>query len=246
MKKVITLIMATAMVFSMSACGQNKEQATESISEQSAIVGEDPNTWGPDENVEIEEPEAEVALGGWNIVESPVITDDVKALFDKASENLVGASYTPVAYISSQVVAGTNHAILCKTATTSPGANETYAIVYLYENLEGNVEITDVLNSNVETNTSANAGGWNDVESPVVTDDVKAVFDKGIEGQTGVNYTPIAYISNQVVAGTNYCIFSEATQSVPDVEASYVFVFLYENLEGEVEVTDILDFDSKL
>ena len=52
---------------------------------------------------------AEPMLGGWTVAESAEITEEQKAIFDKAMEKLVGVGYEPVAYLASQVVAGTNH-----------------------------------------------------------------------------------------------------------------------------------------
>ena len=56
-------------------------------------------------------------MGGWAAAEDPAITDEVRALFDKAMEGLVGVNYVPVAYLGSQVVAGTNHAMLVRPST---------------------------------------------------------------------------------------------------------------------------------
>ena len=85
--------------------------------------------------------------GGWTPSADPAVTEELKALFDKGTETLTGASYIPVAYLGSQVVAGTNHAFLCRAVTAYPGALETepaYAMVYLYEDLSGNVSILSI------------------------------------------------------------------------------------------------------
>ncbi len=87
---------------------------------------------------------AESPLGGWKPSENPEITEELKVIFDRGTETLTGISYIPVAYLGSQVVAGTNHAFLCQAVTAYPGSLETalgYAIVYLYENLTGQVSI---------------------------------------------------------------------------------------------------------
>ena len=73
------------------------------------------------------------------------ITENVKKVLDKATETLTGATYTPVAYIGSQVVAGTNHAILCKSTPSvaelkDPGS---FILVTVYEDLQGKCEITE-------------------------------------------------------------------------------------------------------
>ena len=65
----------------------------------------------------------------------------------QVTDTLTGATYEPVAYISMQVVAGYNHSILCKS---SPSVAEldgetTFVLVTVYEDLDGNCEITDTV-----------------------------------------------------------------------------------------------------
>ena len=82
--------------------------------------------------------------GGWTPSSNPKVTKDVKALLKKATKTLVGVEYTPVAYLGSQVVAGKNHAVLCQAAAAVPDAQPYYAIVYLYESLDGKAEILSI------------------------------------------------------------------------------------------------------
>ena len=91
-----------------------------------------------------EEPTAAGMTGGWSATGSPAITEEVQALLDKATETLLGVDYTPVAYLGTQLVAGTNHCILCQASTVYPGAAPYYVLVYIYEDLSGNVEILDI------------------------------------------------------------------------------------------------------
>ena len=85
--------------------------------------------------------------GGWTPSADPAVTEELQALFDKGTEALTGISYLPVAYLGSQVVAGTNHAFLCRAVTAYPGSLEmapAYAMVYLYEDLSGHVSILSI------------------------------------------------------------------------------------------------------
>ncbi len=88
----------------------------------------------------------EVVDGGWGMASDPAITDEVKALFDKALNGLVGVNYVPVTYLGMQVVAGYNHAILCQATTVYPGASPRWVIMYLFEDLDGGVTVTDIRN----------------------------------------------------------------------------------------------------
>ena len=87
---------------------------------------------------------AEPMVGGWSVAENNAVTEEQKAVFDKAIEKLMGVSYEPVAYLGSQLVAGTNHCFLCKATVIYPDAKPTYALVYIYQDLQGNAEVTNV------------------------------------------------------------------------------------------------------
>lgn len=227
MKKLISLVLCGLTLLSICACGQKPEVKAEPA------------------KTEVEIQETGEITGGWNRADSPVVTDEVKVLLEKALNGMVGANYTPVAYIGSQVVAGTNHAILCRVAPVYPDAEETYVIVYLYEDLDGNVEITETVDSNRSTDLSETDGGWFPTESPVLTDEAKAALEKTLEGMVGADYNPIALLSTQVVAGTNYCILCEITPVYPDAESHYALVYVYADLDGNAEITETVDFASE-
>lgn len=82
--------------------------------------------------------------GGWNVAENTAITEENKAILEKALEKLVGVTYEPIAYLGSQVVAGLNHCFLCKATVVYPDAVPSLALVYIYEDLSGNVQITNI------------------------------------------------------------------------------------------------------
>lgn len=87
--------------------------------------------------------------GGWTTSADPTVTDELKALFEAGTETLTGIDYEPVAYLGSQVVAGTNHAFLCQAVSAYPGvegmeSEPAYAMVYLYEDLSGQVSILSI------------------------------------------------------------------------------------------------------
>ena len=89
---------------------------------------------------------AGMLVGGWQPVpaEARVLPEGARAAFDKATEGLTGASYTPVALLSTQVVAGTNYCILCQITPVVPNAVPAWSLVYIYADLEGNAEILNV------------------------------------------------------------------------------------------------------
>lgn len=86
-------------------------------------------------------------------------------------------------------------------------------------------------------------GAWeswtgNPLEIP---DDVKAAFDKAMEGLVGCTYEPIAILGSQVVSGMNYCLLCKTTIVTPDAPVSYTLVYIYEALDGTAEILRIQD-----
>lgn len=86
----------------------------------------------------------EEIVGGWETAEDGTITPELQELFDKAMEELEGVDYTPIKLLETQVVAGTNYKFLCDATVVYPDAETTQAIVTIYEDLQGNVEILEI------------------------------------------------------------------------------------------------------
>ena len=69
---------------------------------------------------------------------------DVYKAYKKAMNGLTGVSYTPVAYLGSQVVAGTNYLILCRSRVVYPNAPYKFSLVTIYKDLSGKSEVLDI------------------------------------------------------------------------------------------------------
>ena len=85
-------------------------------------------------------------VGGWKIADDPTITEDIEQMLSKALEGYptgkANVTFTPVTYLGSQVVAGTNHAILCKATADNGGT--AWVIVFLYQDLKENVSVMNI------------------------------------------------------------------------------------------------------
>ena len=231
MKKALAIILCVALIAAIGvAC--SKGGTDEEPTTNNQTVTEEPTT-----------DNQQTAVGGWQRAASPEITKDFKKVFDKAVANLDGAQYEPVAYVASQVVAGKNHCVLCTQQVSAPGAETYYALVYIYEDLEGNAEVTDVKTSTVTANYVADLdGGWAASESLKVTEDAKRAMEKASETLAGATHDPIAIIATQVVAGTNYLMLCESTPTVPNAESYYSLVTVYADLDGYASITDTYEF----
>lgn len=84
--------------------------------------------------------------GGWAYQDMPAcnLPQPVATAFNKAFEGLVGVRYVPVLYVASQLVAGNNYCIICKSTTVTNPPSRGCKIVYIYADLEGNATITEI------------------------------------------------------------------------------------------------------
>lgn len=224
-KTIIAILLCLCLAVCMAACNTQKpaESTPATSQEETANLPSEP----------------EILDGGWARAASPVVTEALKALFEKAAEGFTGVSYIPVAYLSSQVVAGFNHRFLCQAQVVYPDAPVSYAIVEVYEDPSGNAEITNVMNFDAEAGTEAVPGGWTPAESPEITPELRALLNKAAEGYVGMSFEPLALADTQVVAGTNYRFLCEATGAFPGAAPGYALVTVYEDPEGKAEITDV-------
>lgn len=242
MKKIISIILISLLAISLAACGEN---GTASDTKSSGSVAE---------SSEVSE---KIISGGYTETESPKVTDEVKELVKKATAELDGAEYTPVAYLATQVVAGTNHLILCKKTIVVPDPVPTYALVTIYEDLQGNAELTEVIDSNKplypENLLSSIKIDWIENESLEIPDEAKAAFDKATETITGAEYKPVALLytatateGNNVVSYKKYKLLCKATPTVPNALPYYVIIDVLSdpNDPGHIEITDTTEFIS--
>ena len=204
----------------------------------------------PTATPEAEEPaeEEEIVIvdpSEWETAETPALTEETRALFDKAFAHLLGVHYVPVAYLGKQVVTGTVHTFLTRATVIYPGAKETYALVFLYEERDGSVRIIDICRSEVPTGMDEPAG-FEQAEDPVLTEELVNGFREAISEIVGVEYTPVALCGTKVASGLSFVIVAESAPVVPEAETGYSFVYLDWNSQGHYTVDRIVDFDAEL
>lgn len=167
-------------------------------------------------------------VGGWKIMNSLDITQEAQDAFDMATKELVGVDYTPLGLLGTQLVSGTNYCFLCEAQVVVPDAVSYYAIVSVYQNLQGESEILNIVPLDIgniaETGKinpngqipSQLVGGWQvDRETEVKVDDAEL------------------HLASQVVSGTNHCVLCKG----------WKLVFVYEDLSGKTETTQTVKID---
>ncbi len=111
MKKTVSLllIVSVLLAFGVYAAADNNGITTVSVEPETASGEEVPE---------------------WDMSISPEITEDIRALFDRAMEKRMGVEYTPVAVLG---VIDSTYCILCKAAVVYPGARPYNVLVYINE-----------------------------------------------------------------------------------------------------------------
>ena len=159
--------------------------------------------------------------------------------FEKATEDLDGYRYDVAAVLGSQIVAGTNYLYLCRAEMVVPDAKPEYVILKVYEGLEGNAEITGSLR------LLEGKEGWeyNDA-NPYMdeNEEVNDAFDKALEGLTGVEYKPIAYIGYK---DNSYAVLTKITITSVEPLTSLSMVYITKTDSGAM-IDDIYDIDMSL
>ena len=81
--------------------------------------------------------------------------------------------------------------------------------------------------------------GFVEVEDKTLTDELREIFNKALEGYTGMSLEPIEIYQTQVVAGTNYKFVCSGTKTTnPPISGSY-FVTVYKDLQGNCSIIDV-------
>jgi hypothetical protein len=229
-RKMMVMACAASLVMAPASFAE-----TEAASEDVQIIG------GADAPTSI------LLVGGWEINSGALSFDDeenkdAKEAFEKATDGLEGYEYEPIAVLGSQVVAGTNYSILCRGTVIVPDAEPVFEIITVYEDLDGNAEITG--DKEIFSGDSDAQGGYIVNEGDVSfekNEDVKTAFDKAItfdkalESLEGADYEPVAYLGSQTVTGINYMALMRVTAVVPE----YDLVTVYQDLDGNAEITDM-------
>jgi predicted secreted protein len=169
-------------------------------------------------------------LVGWTAF-APVDGDSASVL-QKALHGRVGVGYTPLV-VAVQVVSGRNYLFVCNARIVYPSAQNYAVLGKAYQPLKGDAEIREI----VQIGHPHFVGSFG-AFAPVEPDD--AVFKAATKNLYGVDYTPLAATA-QLVAGKNYLYAANAEVVYSGAEPYPVFVKVYQSLQGEIQITGVID-----
>ena len=241
MKRFAKLAIAATLAMALVGCGgtaADQAQADDTVGEAITETTD-------------EEASAPATLGGWQVYGEPAsnLAPEQADIFQKATGDLLGVSYHPIAVIGQQVVAGTNYAYLCQATAVTPDAQAEWVVAVVYVDLEGNASLTGVnaidladLHT-VEPGATEAVGAWAVAEpamAATLPDDAQAAFDAAAE-QQDLELVAQALLGTQVVSGTNYQVL--CLGHAADEPYQVYDLTLYQDLEGNVQIVsmDALD-----
>ena len=183
--------------------------------------------------------------GSWKIdVNVNGMPQKVATAFDKLKETLVGADYEFIAYLGSQEVNGTNHAVLAKQIITT-GRDSANIVVLIFNEKAVETDtptwvITPVFIERV-LDSGAELGGTIirvdkilDLAGPEMS-----IWNEAFAGYVGISMRPIAYLGSQVTKTISY-IYA-ATAEPMNLEGQKQAVIVWINpFERTVRVVNFL------
>ena len=177
-----------------------------------------------------------MSLGSWEVnVSVGSMPEKVATAVAKLNDDMVGAEYTPIAYLGSQLVNGTNHAVLAEQLIVA--GKDTKNVVLLIFNEHG-MECTLV---NIERVLESGTG-MGAVSVDVKTDipvEAKLVFEKAVGRLMGVNTEAFALLGTQIVNGIDY-IYAAESELVTVEPVKKVLLVTVNSLTNQVSFVDIL------
>lgn len=162
--------------------------------------------------------------GGWKIgIVVDAMPQKVATAIGKMNETLIGAEYTPIAYIGSQIVNGVNHAVLMEQLLTT-GKDTKNVVLVIFNEKPNSMEDLSIVSIDRVVE-----GGWGlggtvvDVKTEI-PEDAQAAFDAALTNFVGSSVKPFALLATQVTKGTNYVFAAEVKPVVPEAEAKFEIV----------------------
>ena len=154
--------------------------------------------------------------GSWDVnVVTGGMPQKIATAFTMLTENLLGAEYDPIAYLGSQIVNGTNHAILAEQ-TLITGKDVKNIVIMVINEKPGDIDGTGCSIVSIKSVLEDRGldGGYNIDAKTEIPSDAQEVFDKAFAGFVGSNVQPFALLATQVVNGIKYVFAAETTMLV--------------------------------
>lgn len=179
--------------------------------------------------------------GGWNINTSSTAMSKnakAKAAFEKVTENINGVTYEPIAVLGTQVVSGSNYAVLCRKTPSNPSAASEVVVMYIYDSLDGSAKVTGfktVIDESDKDGYTVNAGKF--AISNRKNRTVYNTYRKAVKEVSGTTYKPVLYMGKRTGSGRNYMLLCRTKDAGSDAEYQWSIVTVNKSASGNAKLT---------
>ena len=174
--------------------------------------------------------------GSWDIaVQIGKLPQKVATAFNNL--NIVGVEYELIAYIGSQVVNGTNHAVLAKQ-TILNGKDTENIVVMIFNEKPNDMDAVLVSIDRVLESGGIMGGPHINVKT-ALDDEVMDIWDDAFEGFVGSTVTPYALLGTQIATGTEY-IFAATLVTTALEPEEHAMIVTINPMTKKVKMGDML------
>lgn len=179
-----------------------------------------------------------MSFGNWNVdVSVGKMPQKVATAVSKLNGTMLGAEYEAIAYIGSQVVNGTNHAVLAEQVITT--GRDTTNIVMLVFNEKPNENDAVLVSIDRIVEGGLPLGGTKIDVRTNLSDEEMGIWNAAFDGFVGSKMTPFALLGSHTTKGTSYIFAATVTPIAPDAVQNAVVVTI-NPFTKEVSFTDML------
>jgi len=184
--------------------------------------------------------------GNWNVnITVGSMPEKVATALGELNESSKDKEYSPIAYLGSQIVNGTNHAVLA-LQTMLAGKDSNNVVLLIFNERDTNCDLINV--ERILLNGPKLGGTTVDVQTVgnITNADAQKVFDKAFgEGYVGARVKLAAFLGTKVEKGTIYYYAAQYEPSVQEPEIQAVLVAINE-MTGIFHMTDMLKSNVEL
>jgi len=177
-------------------------------------------------------------MGNWNVnVNTKGLPQKVASAMSSLGDTIMGAQYEMIAYLGSQIVNGTNHAVLAKQ-TIVTGRDTENIVLLIFNEKPNDPEASLVSIERVVESGSPMGGTKVDVHINIPAD-AQAEWNDAFMGFVGSDIEPFALLGTQIVKGVNYIFAAEMSPLTTEPKKEAVLVIV-NGLTKRVSFVDIL------
>jgi hypothetical protein len=175
-------------------------------------------------------------FGKWNVeINLNGMPQKVATAMSALSDRLIGAEYTPIAYLGSQLANGTNHAVLAEQLLTT--GRDTKNIVLLIFNEKG--KSCDLVNIERVVEAGGELGGTQIDVKTEIPKEAMNLFEDALAGWVGCRIEPFALLATKLVKGLDYIFITKVTPASRDYDVTVELVTV-NNMTGDLSFKALL------